>query len=292
MFFELSRDQNQRFYCLDRINSWCDPHFHSNIEIIYVLEGSIEITVNGKTRHLQSRELSVANSYELHTYKTPQYSHCYILLIPTGMIESFFQQTQDQNFSSPFLVAGSHDRQLREVIDNLATLNESEGSIMLKGYLYILLGLLSEALGMAKNHYRSNVNDLMRKTLIYLEQHYTEALTLEDISHHVGYSKRYLSHLINANLNCSFHYYLNLLRARHAARLIHNTNYSIQEIAYQSGFRHIRTLQQAFQIYYGVSPMEYKKKGMEDSSFFTELHELSTYYPELADTLEANREIE
>lgn len=31
-FFELSRDQDQLFPCLDRTNSWCAPHFHSSIQ--------------------------------------------------------------------------------------------------------------------------------------------------------------------------------------------------------------------------------------------------------------------
>ncbi len=291
-FFELSRDQDNLFACLDRTNNWCDPHFHSNIEVVYVLKGSMEITINGQTRVLHRRDLAVSNSYEIHTYNTPVSSHCKILLIPTDMVNSFILQSQGKTFATPFLPAGDHDRRLREVIYNLAEFDESDTSLMLKGYLYVLLGLLSEKLGLTDQNYRSGASDLIRKILIYLEQHYTESLTIEGIAHYYGYSKGYLSRLFNANLNCSFNHYLNLLRARHAARLIRNTAYSMDEIAYQSGFQSVRTFHRAFQKYYDTTPLDYKKKKVVDRSFDDELEYLASRWPELASTLNANHEKE
>lgn len=258
-FFEISRDHENTYAIMPRHDNFCPPHFHSNIEVVYVADGEIEVTVNGQTRLLTKGCASIANSYDVHTYQTIGHSDTRILIIPVDLVSRFERTMQSKCFSCAFLMPGPCTDEISRVIDRLENNPAPPGSLATLGYLYTILGLFIDNLEVVPMGFGTGATSLIRHILFYLERHYLEPITLENVAKACGYNKCYVSRLFNTTLGCGFNRYVNILRVRHAARLIRTTNESLEEIAYQSGFQNVRNLNRYFQIFYNTTPGQYKK---------------------------------
>lgn len=259
-YFELSRDYNNLFYCLPRENTWVDPHFHSNIEIYYVHEGEIEVTINNETALLTAGCASVANSFDIHAFATPSHSKFTCLLVPMDMTSQFRHRLQTRRFRSAFLTDPAAGREIGCAIERLYRYNETRNSMAAVGYVYTILGIFADTVGLVRREQVEDSSTLVRQVLVYLEQHYLEPLTIEDLAKQHGYNRYYFSRLFNARIGCGFNQHLNNLRARHAARLIRTTSDSLEDICFQSGFGSIRTFTRAFQSFYQVTPAAYRRQ--------------------------------
>lgn len=269
-FFELHRDINNSINCFQSTNNNCNPHFHSNIEILYVLDGQIDVTVNGRSERLTAGCASAAGSFDIHAYSTPAHSECIILIIPTDMVNSFNIMTRASTFASSFMQPGKRNRDMANAMERLVEFSGCRDSLIAKGYIYVILGILAEQVGIS-NTDRSGSDFIIRDILVYLEQYYLENLTIESLAKRYGYHKDYLSRLFNASIGCGFSHYVNILRARHAAMLLRSTHLSLEEIAYQSGFNSARTFYRAFQGFYGMTPTAYRRMQIPENDADREL---------------------
>lgn len=259
-YFELSRDYDNLFYCLPWLDNAVDPHFHSNLEIVYVHEGEIEITINGETKLLTPGCTSLANSFDVHAYHTPRHSQVTVLLIPMDMTSQFRHLLQTRQYRSAFLTDPEAGQEVGHAIERLRLYNATSNSMAAIGYIYTILGLFTDYVGMVRREQTEDSATLVRQVLVYLEQHYLEPLTIEEVAKQHGYNRYYFSRLFNARIGCGFNQHLNNLRARHAARLIRTTDSSLEDICFQSGFGSVRTFTRAFQSFYQLTPAAYKRQ--------------------------------
>lgn len=96
----------------------------------------------------------------------------------------------------------------------------------------------------------------------FIQEHYREKLTLEDLASQTYLSKPYLSRLFSKHLGISFTGYLELLRLGHAKRLLTGGD-SLGKIAEESGFPSVNALILAFKRYWGVTPGEYRRSLLD-----------------------------
>lgn len=237
------------------------PHFHSNIEIVYVIDGEIEITINGNSRLLSKGCVSVANSYDIHAYNTPSDSKTLILIVPIDTVHSFNAKIHGKTFASPFLVPGDSSNEIHHALQYILRHKNSEW-LEVKGYLYVILGILIRELCL-KSSAKTNNSNLAREILMYLEHNYLNKITISSLAKHFGYNKDYLSRFFNSYLGYGFNKYLNVLRSRHAVQMIKQTNDSLTQIAYQSGFENYRTFNRAFTSVYNMTPSQFRASYRE-----------------------------
>lgn len=218
-----------------------------------VLEGEIEVWINGQHRMLGAGELSVAWSYDAHAYRTPVHSVSLSTIIPPRFYQEFLPLLASRHTHDPFL----SDSALFEQIRSWAlAATASNDELVQKGYVYILLGTIL-------NHMRfesdtvSTDSRLPSEVLLYLSEHFREELTLPSVSHVLGYHPNYLSQVFRNMLHIGFHQYLNLLRLREAVLLMKNGDKSITECAFESGFQSLRTFYRVFQSEFGCTPRKY-----------------------------------
>lgn len=98
----------------------------------------------------------------------------------------------------------------------------------------------------------------MQTITCYVQNHYREKLTLEDLANQTYLSKTYLSRLFTKRLGISFTGYLELLRLSHAKRLLAGRD-TLGKIAEDSGFPSANAMILAFKRYWGVTPGEYRR---------------------------------
>lgn len=259
-FFEIFRDTDYQLHLGVSENNAFDPHYHSNIEIVYLIEGEIEITVGEETQLLTAGQLAVADSYDVHSYRTPEHSLSYVMIIPLELVGSFSRLNEGKTFATPFLTDPAKTAPVLEAIRGIEQLHESN-PLATKGYLYVILGLLSEALTLVPCARSVGTIGPMRDILLYLDHNFQNPVQMTDLARQFGYNKDYLSRIFNSTIGCGFKHYLNLLRARHAANRLQSSDDSVSDIAECAGFTSQRSFNRVFREIYGCTPVEYKRSA-------------------------------
>jgi AraC-like DNA-binding protein len=89
-------------------------------------------------------------------------------------------------------------------------------------------------------------HDRLQPVLQYIAQNFDQQLTLETISHQFDLSPRTLSRLFTNILDMSFVQYLQTLRVVKGIEMILQTNQTLSEIAYQTGYSSIAAFSKVF----------------------------------------------
>lgn len=93
----------------------------------------------------------------------------------------------------------------------------------------------------------------------YIQQHYQEALRLEDVSSAVGFNATYFSTLFKKETGQNFVDYLTELRIGKAKELLSGDDLSVQDVAEMVGYQDLKYFSKLFKKNTGVSPSDYKK---------------------------------
>ncbi len=93
----------------------------------------------------------------------------------------------------------------------------------------------------------------------YIADNCRQTLRLEEVADYAGFSPCYFSRIFKQATGCSYVDYLNLQRLKHAQSLLSDTNLTITEISFQSGFKSISTFNRIFLQHEGCSPREYRR---------------------------------
>ncbi len=99
-----------------------------------------------------------------------------------------------------------------------------------------------------------------REVLAYLEAHYAEPLSLEELAARFHFSPKYFSAYFRANFGQTLTQYRNALRVEQAALLLLATDGKILDIALRTGFDNVGYFIRLFRRIMGVSPSQYRSR--------------------------------
>ena len=103
-------------------------------------------------------------------------------------------------------------------------------------------------------NYKKEVQIIMR----YVNIHYKEHITLDEIANEANLNKSYLCRLFKREYGDSVFHYLNMVRMEKAAKLLrNNSGLFIQEVAAEVGITEPFYFTRRFKEYFGISPSEY-----------------------------------
>lgn len=259
--YELPRDNLRELSIWVTPRNNCSPHFHSSIELTYVLEGSLKTIINGKSYQAEKDSLILFSSYSSHSNLQEGEGKSIVMILPLDMISAVFPRI----FGKTFRQAIVTDRALcEEILRCMRMILKHSGqglaldSSIVKGYAYVIIGLLVEKVGL-EDLSNDKTDYLLRDILAYIQENYASPLTLDSLSHRFGYSKYSFSHLFNNYFGCSLTDYVNSLRARAAAAMLAQGGQSMTDVAMGAGFESLRTFYRVFKNHYGCTPSAYQK---------------------------------
>jgi len=99
---------------------------------------------------------------------------------------------------------------------------------------------------------------IVRKAIQYMQDHYSEKLTLAEVADKNFVSIWHLSKLINKHTTKGFNDILNSIRIDNAKRLMENPEYRLYEIAEKVGFTDVTYFSKLFRRYTQMSPNQYR----------------------------------
>lgn len=98
----------------------------------------------------------------------------------------------------------------------------------------------------------------IRRLLTYVEEHYAEKLTLENLADFAQYNRTYVSTLFKQVVGVNFHEYLSRVRFQHALNDLALTKDGLTDIALRNGFADLKTFNARFRATLHRTPTEYR----------------------------------
>lgn len=106
-------------------------------------------------------------------------------------------------------------------------------------------------------------NSKLKEALFYIESHYSENITLSDISANLGINHTSLTNLIKNEFGCTAIEYLTRHRISVAKKQLAFTDVPIKDIAYRTGFKTVQHFTRIFKKHTGKTPAEFRKTAVK-----------------------------
>lgn len=258
-------------------------HWHEEIEFAVVTQGMVEVFTGTNNILLKPGEGIFINADTLHQMKPVGEIKAYMFTIVAhpcilGIEKGFLLSSR---YVMPFITNDKIKGQVfrsdiewqKQVLDHLQEMFTCYTQ-KVYGYEYKIHNLLCEIwFAMVINVWSSKREDFVSKdldenriyqALQYIQSHYMEAITLEDICSQLNISKSECCRCFKRNLRMTPFEYLMIHRISIAAKLLGKTNQTITEIAIHTGFNSNSYFCKIFKKYMSASPMEYRKTRKEN----------------------------
>lgn len=237
-------------------------HVHDAVELVFVTEGQTVAVYGNRRITLSAGDLFVVFPNQIHGYEDVPGVKGYCMGIPmTPYLSSYQQLLEDKEPVDPVL----HRVQLEPtgveklIVEAAVLWKQFPKNIMQsmrQGYILLIMGKLLQLMPLmdVKRHDSSVVHLLLQ----YINQHYHEPLTREDIAKAVGYHESYISHIFSQTLGITLSEYLTVLRINDAKLLLTESSQAISQIAMSLGFGSIRSFNRTFSDKLHMSPSAYR----------------------------------
>lgn len=256
-------------------------HWHKEIELTLVLEGSIQVHTKNGTDILHAGDGMFFNANVLH-HKLPAsegkvcaLNHVFDPRIVAGDFNSVFEQ----QYVKPLIECSGLDRYVfkkteeghRRILEQISsiyemTMKEEYGYPMKarNAFSEIWLALCKEAGELLKQKLPVGLKEeRVKAMMLFIHANYQEKISLEQIAQAANISKRECLRSFQEVLNMTPFNYLMEYRVRKAAELLRTTSQSVAECGYACGFSGISYFTKSFRGFKGCTPSEYRKSHRE-----------------------------
>ncbi|WP_375102965.1 helix-turn-helix domain-containing protein [Paenibacillus sp. RS8] len=238
-------------------------HWHNDLELVYVFEGSIRMGINSETRVLEAGDMAICSSGDIHYYESKDGSSKIMMVIFNPSLIGFpGGWPLNVRLTSPFIDKCLVIREDEVAINNrLSAIMQElmrEYNQKLEYHEQLIIGLLHEWSGLILRHVpldkinpqkdkrRITNMKVMQEVLEYLDVNYMHSITLADAARQANMSLFYFSRFFKSISGMSYIVYLSNIRVNQAEQLLLTTDKSILEIALECGFTNIRTFNRVF----------------------------------------------
>lgn len=234
-------------------------HIHQYAELIFMLEGEMRITIDDKDEYIHAGEAAFIFPFQAHWMSSKSTNKLAMYLFSPTTVASFMKKYEGYvGERAVFKPSESTLSVFREKILD----NEDFTLYNVKGFLYLALDDYLSKISLRKSIGGTTV---VSKVIAYMNEHFTEPITLESVAGALGYSANYLSHCIQKLYGLNFCTILASLRIERARYLITSGDKTMAEICYECGFGSERSFLRQFKSIMGFSPSEYRKKYFDGS---------------------------
>ncbi|UUZ81017.1 AraC family transcriptional regulator [Paenibacillus sp. P26] len=101
----------------------------------------------------------------------------------------------------------------------------------------------------------------LQRGLEYMEIHYTEGISVGDVSRHIGVDRTHFTKQFRKTYGLTPIEHLQQMKMNRAKQLLEQTGYTLTEIAHSVGYPDLFSFSKAFKKIVGISPNGYRQKG-------------------------------
>lgn len=226
------------------------PHFHNAFETVIVLDGEIEVSVNGVKNKLVKGQGCLMHSLDVHYYNYDKEFSAFLLVAGDTYVKGLEGLDDFKSISTFFTV----DESVITFVKTLAETGQNKTSLENLSNIALLFAKISAN---GKPIYeRVKQNGFIIELFQYIHANYKKHISVESIAKEFGYSRGYVSTLFCDYTGERFNTYLNRIRVRSAkADLDKKVGGSVLDIAFANGFESANTFYRAYKNEYGEHPV-------------------------------------
>lgn len=254
-------------------------HWHPEVELTLILEGAISYQVNDKTYELHEGDALFCNANALHTghmidscdcrYSSITFHPRMIYGYQGSVIQSGYVDPiiYDDGFGSVML-SEKVDWQ-RKAINAIRAIVELDGERAPAYEMRIqqaLSVIWTEIYYHAQRHVRTLPDaanrdfERLRRILTYIQTHYMERITLEDIAAQINICKSECCRFFKRHMNQSLFDYLLYYRVEKSLSLLSDGECTVTEASDRTGFSSPSYFARVFKKQMGCPPSEYRSR--------------------------------
>lgn len=258
-----------------------ERHWHDTVEILHIVKGEFSFEINLENYLLKAGDICFLNPEDLHqiTGHGPSTIHD-VLIFDPRILDFTYPDELEEETVAPFLARARNlphvihpenagYRTILTLFQRLSALTSEKPS---GWYILCKLTLLGLFHAMSENQLFVTAQasmsasdkikiDRYKKLVSYIEAHYPEPVTLEELGSVVSCNTQYLCHFFKEITGTSPIQYLIGVRLEHACSLLLETEKPILEIGLDCGFDNASYFIRKFRQRKGCTPKEYRRNG-------------------------------
>ena len=252
-------------------------HWHDELEIAVILSGEVSVFIAGCELNLKAGEGYFANSGILHSSRLHSNigrQHCMVfsprvLASPDDIIWNTYVSPILSHENLPFIKLSPKTPWHKEILSLaekawISGANEKiDYALTVRSALSRIISLIVHNIATEEEHpftSKTQRDELrIKKTLYYIETHFREQITIEDIASDTGISVSTLLRLYHDILHTTpIQYVLRYRLEQIQEELLLSPDSSISEIAFSCGFNDISYFNRCFLKKYGYTPSQFR----------------------------------
>ncbi len=260
-----------RFFTDHDTGSYYPNHWHDAIEIIYMVKGELDLTVESTGYHLHEGQCFLINSCVIHATKCTSPNTGIVFQIPMDFIKIYIPDVQQLQF----ILDDPSNHPIRQtkvdIFKETLTQMQVANDIRPEGYLLRFNSLLFEVLFQLYHNFsvkvfQANLNhkakDLNRLNgiLSYTNKNYNRPISIDEISQIAFLEPRYFCRFFKKHMGLTFLGYLNEVRISHIYQDLITTGDTLQDILERHGFTNYKLFRKVFFEHFGATPSQIRKR--------------------------------
>lgn len=240
-------DENKRIF----------SHWHEEIEILYFKKGTTCAICNQEKIACNPGDILFMNSYCFHSLENIS-ANCEYFCFSSAL--DLFQMDANKTVTLPpyFLTS---DKRVGYILDSVA----EEFKEKKFGYEILISSLMTSVLVCVNRlsagkfkpaQSNADKKDKMRSAIIYINEHLTESLSLDDLCRLTCLSRTHFSRIFKSYTGKSLFDYINHLRCQYARNLFTTGKYTVAECAEKAGYNNIPYFSRKYRQIYGKTLLQ------------------------------------
>ena len=264
-------DTNVKFRTSTDPGSYIPMHWHRAVEIIYIQEGSLDVTVESESFTIQTGDCIVINGNGLHSTKCTSPNTAILLQIPLDFMEKYIPNLGQLIFLFDFRTKDQRQQtkqaMFKTILEQLQIINDVHPD----GYLLRFNSLIFELLFQLYHNFavkilQSNTSqkkkDIARlePVLDYISEHYREPISLNEIAEVACLQTGYFCRFFKKKMGITFLEYQNEYRLSFIYRDLITTRDPVHVILERHGFTNYKLFRRMFLEHFGNTPTQIRKQ--------------------------------
>ncbi len=247
-------------------------HWHKHYELIYVLEGQVQVIFEQQSLSLSQQDILFVAAYENHSIIQAKGAKLMMIQFLPDLVDPSFRQFFEIKYLIPMMnpdkmvKLSSKDREFLKWMFDDILFNYDHTSIAstmaIRGSIIRLIAFLinDRHLNMPKfaNDKQQQVSKIL-SVLEFLQHHFPEELNEKKAAEIAGYNYSYFSDLFKKVIGQTFTEYTNYLRLSEAKNQLISSKQSITVISENVGYRNLSYFNRMFKKYTSMTPRQYRQ---------------------------------
>jgi AraC-like DNA-binding protein len=245
-------------------------HWHEAIEIIYLHQGDLSITIGDQDYQLTDDTFLVINSKAIHSTKCVQENYALVIQIPQNFLKHNLPEIDQLMFQITVPEKQSPENQrllpLKQILREMygQELMQGDGcKLKITSLLYDLLYLLYRdfRIELPRIEFLKHTKNLsiLSEIMKYSEQNHASDISLAVIAQVAGFQTKYFCRFFKNNVGCTYLFYLNQLRIQYIYEDLLHTDTPIYQLLEKHGFTNYKLFRKMFYDRFHTTPRTIRK---------------------------------